>query len=311
MHLEEQQNILAVGMTGIRKALRNFIWIMMILIPVSLGTALFEWSGWLENSRFLLDPFMGFLSLPGEAALPLIIGMLNGIYGAVAAMSVLSLTKAQMTLVAVFLLIAHGLIQESLIQGKAGLHPLKAVFIRLVTAVATVWVLALFLDTTPVASNAASQTLEVSVGFGMMLKEWFVGAVVLTLQVLVIILLLMTILEIAKQYGWIEKIVGFFQPIFTLFGLKKTSGPMWLASIFFGILYGAAVIVDEAQEGHMEKEELKKVHLTMGINHGVIEDPLLFLPLGLNLLWLYIPRMIAAIVAVQLFNFWLRFRKST
>lgn len=297
-------------MTGIRKALHSFVWIMMILIPVSLGTALFEWSGWLAKARFLVDPFMGFLSLPGEAALPLIIGMLNGIYGAVAAMSVLSLTKAQMTLVAVFLLIAHGLIQESLIQGKAGLHPLKAVCIRLVTAVATVWVLALFLDTTPVASSAVNETVAVPVGLGVMLKEWSVGAVVLTLQILVIITMLMTILEIARQYGWIEKIVGFFKPFFLLFGLKKTSGPMWLAGIFFGILYGAAVIVDEAQERTMEKEELKKVHLTMGINHAMIEDPLLFLPLGLNLFWLYIPRMVAAIIAVQLYNLWLRIRKS-
>lgn len=297
-------------MTGIRKALRNFVWIMMILIPVSLGTALFEWSGWLAKARFLLDPFMGFLSLPAEAALPLIIGMLNGIYGAVAAMSVLSLTQAQMTLVAVFLLIAHGLIQESLIQGKAGLHPLKAACIRLATAVATVWVLAFFLDTTPVVFSAPDQALKVSVGLSVMLKEWLVGAFVLTLQILAIITLLMTILEIAKQYGWIEKIVGFFKPFFILFGLKKSSGPMWLAGIFFGILYGAAVIVDESQEGSMDEEELKKVHLTMGINHAMIEDPLLFLPLGLNLLLLYIPRMIAAIIAVQIFNLWLRIRKS-
>lgn len=308
--MEQPKNIITVGVTGLRKALQSFVWIMMILIPVSLGTALFEWSGWLEKMSFLVDPFMGFLSLPAEAALPLLIGIFNGIYGAVAAMSVLSLTKAQMTLVAVFLLIAHGLILESLIQGKAGLHPLKAVLIRLITAVATVWVLAFFLDTTPVASNAADQTIKTAIGFGVMLKEWFAGAVVLTLQILVIITLLMTILEIAKQYGWIEKIVGFFQPLFILFGLKKTSGPMWLASALFGIVYGAAVIVDEAREGHMEKGELKKINVTIGINHGLIEDPLLFLPLGLNLLWLYIPRMVAAIIAVQLFNLWLRLRKS-
>ena len=304
------KNIFAIGMTGIRKALRNFVWIIMILIPISLGTAVLEWSGWLVKTRFLLDPFMGFLSLPGEAALPLIVGMLNGIYGAVAAMSVLSLTKAQMTLVAVFLLIAHGLIQESLIQGKAGLHPFKAVLIRLLTAVATVWVLALFLDTTGTGSNAVNHVLPQPVTFTMMLIGWLEDALILMLQILVIITMLMTILEIAKQYGWIEKIVGVLHPLFVLFGLKKSSGSMWLAGIFFGILYGAAVIVDEAREGTIEKEELKKVHLTMGINHGVIEDPLLFLPLGLNLLLLYIPRMMAAIIVVQLFNLWVRFRKS-
>jgi hypothetical protein len=43
------------------------------------------------------------------AALPLLVGTLTGIYGAIAAMVVLPFTKGQMTLIAIFLLIAHNL----------------------------------------------------------------------------------------------------------------------------------------------------------------------------------------------------------
>jgi hypothetical protein len=63
---------------------------------------------------------MGAIHLPAMAALPLLAGLLTGIYGAIAAMSVLPFTVDQMTLMAVFLLIAHSLIQEGLVQRQSG-----------------------------------------------------------------------------------------------------------------------------------------------------------------------------------------------
>jgi len=48
---------------------------------------------------------MGLLNLPSIAALPLVVGMLSGIYTGIAAMIVLPFTNNQMTLIAVFLMI--------------------------------------------------------------------------------------------------------------------------------------------------------------------------------------------------------------
>ena len=70
----------------------------------------------------------------------------------------------------------------------------------------------------------------------------------------------------------------------------------------FGIVYGGAVIIEEAKEHHIQKSELMKLHLSMGVNHSLIEDPILFLSLGLNPFWLWVPRIIAAILFVHLFN---------
>jgi hypothetical protein len=33
-----------------------------------------------------------------------------------------------------------------------------------------------------------------------------------------------------------------------------------------------------------------------------VEDPLLFLPLGIGIFWLYVPRFVAAMVAVRIYN---------
>jgi hypothetical protein len=97
-----------------------------------------------------LKPAMGWLSLPPEAALPIITGLLIGIYGGIGVMASLPLTSDQMTLIAVFLLIAHNLIQEGIIQGKSGIHIVKITLARLLVAVAAVIVVAPFLasDTT-------------------------------------------------------------------------------------------------------------------------------------------------------------------
>jgi len=105
---------------GISKGWKGFVWMMEIIIPVSFLTSLLEWSGWMEQIDFVIQPVMGVLSLPGVAALPLLIGMLTGIYGGIASMAVLPFNTGQMTLIAVFLLIAHNLIMEGIVQGKIG-----------------------------------------------------------------------------------------------------------------------------------------------------------------------------------------------
>jgi hypothetical protein len=42
--------------------------------------------------------------------------------------------------------------------------------------------------------------------------------------------------------------------------------------------------------------------VSIGINHSMVEDPLLFLPLGIGIFWLYVPRFVAAMVAVRIYN---------
>ncbi|MGZ3607026.1 MAG: iron transporter [Syntrophales bacterium] len=290
--------------SGLRKGLSGFLWIMKILIPVSLFTALLAWTGWLGRLDFLLQPLMSILSLPAMATLPLLIGMLTNIYGGIAAMSVLPFSHDQMTLMAIFLLIAHNLIQEGVIQAKSGIHPLKATLFRLVAAAFTVIVVAPFLNVTMTVSERAGASPETAQSLIEALQEWGLTTLSLSIKIFVIIMFILTLLEILKTLDLISPMVRALRPVLKIMGLDQKVGFLWLTAVIFGVAYGGAGIVEEVKAGYLTKEELEELHLSIGINHSLVEDPSLFLSLGLSPFWLWVPRVIVAILAERVLALW-------
>jgi len=289
--------------------MHGFVWMMKILVPISFATALLAWSGLIHKRNHLVQPVMDWLSLPGIAALPLLIGMLTGIYGALAVMVVLPLSKEQMTLIAIFLLIAHNLIQEGAIQGKSGLHPLKATIFRLIAATVTVMISAHFLQVT---AAAPAHGMAVAPGAGPLsavLSAWLLDTLRLSLKIFAIIMSVLILLETLKKLGWISHIVRLLRPLLRVLGLNHQAGVLWITAAMFGLAYGAAVIVEEAREGYLQSEELEGLHLSIGINHSLLEDPSLFLAMGLSPFWLWVPRLITAMVAVRLLSVWQSFAR--
>jgi Fe2+ transport system protein B len=290
---------------GTYKGWLGFLWMLKILIPVSFLTTLLEWSGWLKHLEFAIQPVMGLLSLPAMAALPLIIGMLTSVYGGMAAMIVLPFSKEQMTLMAIFLLIAHNLIQEGIIQGKSGLHPVKATIFRLIAAFITVFAVAQFMETGPIATTLSpGSTVEVYRSFITAVSDWAFAMLYLSFKIFFIIMVIMVLLETLKALGWINQLVRILMPFLRALGLSPRVGMLWMTAVVFGLAYGAAVIVEEAKRGDLSSQELEELQLSIGINHSMVEDPALFLSLGLSAFWLWVPRLITAIVAVRLLTLW-------
>ena len=307
--MEPAQNKLKYGLkTGITKGWSGFVWMLKILAPISFLTALLEYSGWINKIDFLLEPGMNLLNLPPIAALPLIAGMLTGIYGGIASMVVLPLTNNEMTLIAIFLLTSHNLIQEGIIQGKSGLNPVKATLFRLTASIVTVIIVSQFLESEPAELVEKSSFVSTHPSFLIMLKSWFVATLYLSLKIFAIIMVLMILLETMKIFNMIQHIVKILSPLLKAMGLDNKVGILWLTATVFGIAYGGAVIVEEAKEEHLTKKELERLHLSIGINHSMIEDPALFLSLGLSAFWLWIPRFITAIIAVHLFDLYYKIK---
>jgi len=294
--------------TGAKKGWSGFLWMLKILVPISLFTALLEYSGWIYKLDFLLGPGMNLLNLPSMAALPLIAGLLTGIYGGIAAMVVLPLTQDQMTLIAIFILISHNLIQEGVIQGKSGMHPFKAIVLRLLASIITVLMVSFFLETETIALAAKGPAMAARPPLLVMLESWLVAMLYLSLKIFAIIMVIMILLALMKSFNLIPHIVKIIGPLLRAMGLDQRVGVLWLTANVFGLAYGGAVIVEEAQEGSLTARELERLHLSIGINHSMVEDPVLFLPLGLSAFWLWVPRLITAIVAVHLFDLYYKFR---
>jgi hypothetical protein len=295
--------------TGIRMGWHGFIWMLKILIPISLLTAFLEWSGVVYWIDFIVEPVMSLLRLPGTAAFPILIGIISGIYGGIASLSVLPFTRDQMTLIAIFMLIAHNMIQEGVIQGESGLHPLKATLFRLGAAMVTVWVVGQFLDLPSGAIGSSVTPLPRSEPLVSMLKHWGISTLFLTIKIFFILMAILIVLEVLKATGWMVSVLKALTIPLKMMGLRQEVGLLWMAGAFFGVAYGAAVIVGEAKKGYLTKEELENLHASIGINHSMIEDPSLFMTMGLNPFWLWIPRLIMAILFVHLLRLWQNFSR--
>lgn len=287
--------------TGSRKGWGSFVWICKILIPTSFLVILIQWSGLLYQAVPLLNPLMRLINLPGEAALPIISGVLIGPYTTIAIVTVIPFSIEQITLIAIFTMIAHSLIIEGIIQHKSGINAAKITLIRLTSAILTVFIVSQFFgDTT--RSIIVPAYLTVATPFIEVLKVWGVGTIELLIKILIIIMAVMIALECLKSLGWMEYLLNFSQPVMKILGLSRRTALLWVTAGVFGLMYGGAVLIEEAKKGVLTKEELERLHISIGTNHSMVEEPALWLALGLNGFWLWVPRLVTAVAAVQIYD---------
>ncbi len=282
---------------GIKKGWGSFVWMCKIVIPLSLLIAILQWTGWLSHLDFLLNPMTRLINLPPQAALPIISGMLINLYATIAIITVMPFTIGQMTLIAVFNLIAHNLIMEGIIQHKSGMNIAKITAIRIGAAILTVLIVSRFLGDT--SQSVAPVQAAVQAGLLDVLKTWATGMVALLIKIFSIIMGIMVALGWLKSLGWTDYILKYFRPLGKVFGLKEHTAMMFMAAEIFGLLYGGAVIVEEAKKEPYTRDELEYLHISIGINHSMVEDPALFTVLGLNAFWMWVPKLIMAIIVVQ------------
>ena len=282
---------------GFKKGWGSFVWMCKIVIPLSLLVTLLQWTGWLHYLDFLLNPLTRLINLPPQAALPILSGMFINLYATIAVMTAVPFTAGQMTLIAVFNLIAHNLILEGIVQHKSGINWAKATAIRVIAAVVTVLIVSRFLGDT--SQSVAPASLAVHTPFLDILKDWALATLKLLIKIFSIIMGIMIVLACLKSLGWTESILRFFKPLGRVFGLREHTAMMFMAAIIFGLFYGGAVIVEEAKKEPFSKEELEYLHISIGINHSMVEDPALFTVLGLNAFWMWVPKLVMAIVTVQ------------
>lgn len=122
-----------------RRGLVNGIQITLELakaiVPVYFIVTFLKYTPLLDILSHWCQGFMAYFGLPGEAALPLVIGNVVHPYPAVGAIEALSLTSKQVTIIAVMLLLSHNLFVELAVSQKAGVKVLPVLTLRLGLAI--------------------------------------------------------------------------------------------------------------------------------------------------------------------------------
>jgi hypothetical protein len=277
--------------------------ILVIMIPISLGVTLLQYAGILEHLAWALSPVMRVMSLPGEASLALIAGALINIYAGIAVMGTLGLDAWSINIIAVMMLICHNLLVESAVQSRTGVSGLTMTVFRIAAALAMGIGLSLLLPedfkgagagiTAAIASSKGTLTDVVLL--------WFNQTSALTVKVILIIAGINLAIDVMRFFKAFDPAITLLKPLAYINGLPGKASFMWMTGIFFGLAYGAGVLIAEARAGHVDKDSMVRLNLSLGISHSLIEDTALFVAIGASLFWVLVPRMVAAAVMVWVY----------
>lgn len=121
---------------GVMSGLQTFWDLAKVMIPaygITLALEKLGVIGWLADAA---RPVMQALGLPGDAAVPLVVGYVLNIYAAVGSMQALDLSSRQVTVLAVAILIGHNLVVEGAVLHKAGMNGFAFGALRVVAGLA-------------------------------------------------------------------------------------------------------------------------------------------------------------------------------
>ncbi len=111
--------------------------LLKVVLPVYAAVVVIRHSPVMPFLEDVFSPAMRFFNLPGEAIIPLITGVFTDEYGTIAVMNTLSFTSAEITTVAMMVLIAHTIPVEAAIAQKIGLNVARFTVYRIVMAILT------------------------------------------------------------------------------------------------------------------------------------------------------------------------------
>jgi hypothetical protein len=296
----------SILLAALLAALRSFWKVIVIVFPVTVVVVLLQHSPVLPWIVEHLAPWMGHFGLPGSAALPLVFGMLVNIYAALVAAAGLGMTAGEMTTLALVLGFAHNLLVEGSLLVHLTKRGLLWILVRIVIAALAGFTLGpLFAAWWPeVPIHAAGQAAEAAAAAPATWLE-LVRLVLLrggtaALQLFVILLPIVFLLQLLDAYGFLAKLRVFFRPFTRLLGLEERSSEAFLAGLFFGLVYGAGVILERVKTDGVPPSQVDRIALLLGLMHAIVEDTLLFVPFGAHGWPVVIVRVLVAVAAAFL-----------
>ena len=117
-----RQRLLRDLRRGVRAGLQTFWELARVMVPAYAVTLVLQYVGVIDWLARAARPLMSLLGLPGDAALPLVMGYVLNIYAAVGSLEALHLSTEQIIVVALAVLIGHNLIVEGAVLQRAGMN---------------------------------------------------------------------------------------------------------------------------------------------------------------------------------------------
>ncbi|WP_068673041.1 nucleoside recognition domain-containing protein [Oceanobacillus sp. Castelsardo] len=268
-----------------------------VIFPVTLIVTILQFTPllpWLIN---VLEPVMGLIGLSGEAAVPLVLGNFLNLYAAIGAIISFDFTVKEVFIMAMMLSFSHNLFIESAVATRVGVKWWIIISVRVGLAIFSAVIINLFWNGgTEAAQYGFIAAQEMPNGWGEIIFHGIQTAILAIIQLAAIVIPLMIFTQILREKGWLNKLSNAFAPFMKVLGMNKNTSMTMVAGLTVGLAYGAGLMIQAVKEDGVSKKDMYLAIIFLVSCHAVIEDTLIFIPLGIPVWPLLLIRLITAII---------------
>jgi spore maturation protein SpmB len=272
-----------------------------IIFPISLSISLLSYTPVLKWIMELIGPVLELIGLPGDAAIPIVLGASLNLYAAIGAMFNLTFTVKEAFIIAIIVSFCHNLFVETGVAAKLGVKVKIVLGVRVGLALlSAILIHLLWQGGSELAQYSFIQQSEsVVTGFFSIIWHSVVKSLTGIWQMAKIVMPLMIVIQCLRDFGWLEKISKGLAPAMRFLGLKENTSLTLAAGLTIGLAYGAGVMMQAVEVDGVSKKDITVIVLILVSCHAVIEDTLLFVPVGIPILPLFLIRVLVALTVAM------------
>ena len=280
------------------RSLSICLWLFKVMLPISLAMSVLQHVGVISWLAGYLSPIFSYIGLSGDSAIVFLTSIFLPLYPTIAVMTTLTITLREATILAVMCLVSHNLPVECSVAHKTGSPFGKIVAFRIFMSFASAIVLNWLMPQSDTPFTFMSMGSAEATSWGMLFTDWLSSSLVLIVTIVLIVTALMVLQRVLEEFGWMHRIANILSPLMRLFGLPSGCSLLWLTGNVVGMADGAAIMIDEVENGRLTREEANLVNHHLGVSHSLLEDTMLFVAMGISFWWIFLTRLALAMIAV-------------
>lgn len=290
---------------GLKQGL-SVTWMLgKIMFPVTLIVTILQYTPILPWFIKLIAPVMQLIGLPGEAAMPLVLGNFINLYAAIGAIVSFEFTVKEVFIMAMMLSFSHNLLVESAVASRVGVSWWLIIGVRVGLALISAILINLFWNggSEQAQYGLISANKVVLTSWGDIILNGLTTALFAILQIAIIIFPLMIATQYFREKGWLEKLSKAFAPFTRFLGMKENTSFTLVTGLTIGLAIGAGVMIQAVREDNVSHKDMVLALIFLVSCHAVVEDTVVFIPLGIPVWPLLVIRIFAAVILTMVVAF--------
>lgn len=276
-----------------------------VIFPVTLIVTILQFTPILPWVMEKLEPVMGWIGLSGEAAVPLVVGNFLNLYAGIAAIISFEFTVKEVFILAIMLSFSHNLLIESTVAKRVGVSWWFVAGVRLGLAFLSATLINLFWKGGGEIAKyglAPEKTADPN-GWLEIIWQGLETAVIGIFQLALIVIPLMVFMQYLREKGWLDRFSGWVGPFTKILGMERNTSMTLVAGLTIGLAYGAGLMIQAVEEDGVSKKDMYLAIIFLVSCHAVVEDTLVFIPLGIPVWPLLAIRLLTAILLTAAVGF--------